>query len=74
MIKKFKYIGEYKTILSYGRVYDVLDYKNNNRSILLRNNQGELQWIQTMTLISTKPVFEDVTHEYRAEIIEEILK
>lgn len=84
-MKKVKFIGDvqkYKTFnLTYGKVYDVIKYNRNVDNdfidkydeIYIINNEGE-DISHTFPVSDTYlNIFQDVTSEYRNDIIDEIL-
>ena len=74
----YVYTGKYgyNTSLTIGKTYDVISYRKNkdfmHEVIVLNNDYGNNEWFFLYAGYNT-PFFEDVTSEYRNEIIDGIL-
>lgn len=77
---KVKCVNKLYLDITKGKIYDVIEYKYYNEliigtiKILNDKNVTNTYQIKALNALSIRlDVFQDVTHEYRASIIEEIL-
>lgn len=71
-MKKVKYISGYVHYLRHNKVYDVIDIKDNK--ILIENDLGNEVWYYIKIILTNEMLFEDVTTQYRTDVIDSILR